>query len=1447
MRARSLVMLLAIVAVSMPAQSRLAGQSAASPAHLEDPFAPGWMIFDSNGDGVADALRGLVVVPDAPTATDNAAAANVAARLAFGSTGLTLPIVMRAADAARALEGPRIFVGLAAAPAAIRSQIDPLVASLAANEGGVFAAGSDLVLAGKDDAGLRAAAEAYTARAPFQWALNGDALGGIAIGVNKALDSGGAHTMTALIGVTYVKGAAGIRRALLRPTGGAAPRALNAALKSVRFSSVHDLVLVGGGASLTIPNPAAITSEPAASSRTLEPRPLDLVDLYTIKGLLGGAERMPVPASIDARLYVPGGEAGVAIANLAARLALESTVVPLPMAFPADGVTAEGVTSQAVVAGESAVASAVEKRLRDEDTSHSQAKPLAAGEGELRVVDEALAKHDALLLRGDDQGIAAAAALAAAHFPNLWDYGKQHLSLGEIRTDLHRFFSQRSSAGQATAALYHLDRWMKEIAATGGAVGGVEAELYVDLADPGLTRFVQQTVERGLHVSGATVRTGSLHAGTQCCDHGVSLGYQSPKYFHQTTPTFTDDIAVPWEGTRLLETVRKSLRRIRRGDAVALEARVSEGPEQRRKLSAQMADLLAAAGADRERLSIHVLSAYKQGYSWLMDDVAPALEGKHAARLRIEFAPNIDAERMSAISSRVRWEQELYPVDEMLATALNIPLDAITIEEMSAPATQASTTAAEAVSGPGDGPMPASAAALPAPAGASPTYRVHAIDAGGREVLTRDFAVTVHEREYNDTFPRYDRVAVETGWVRLQSGAKTLLDERIETDTEVFWEHYQSQTLPRIFKYLMAQAEGRPKQEYQPLFDTLLIDTHMSEPDYNLGLDKERISSLEMAMQEDLFYSTGNFFDMLGNLETGKPFTYPGRIITVVHPSEDGHDGRVRVEFYAKPAANPLVRLRWTDAKGAAHERVRDLPAMAGPMLPRLMAARVKSGQPGVESLMWRLPADYLRDESDEWRQVAEREQVEHQVVSVESAQGQIRWIERLHAAGVYPDALAYPNLAAMGVEFELPKALNAPTDKAPDRVLAEWSVPPPATKRPQIADYASSGQASDPIVQWDHPIAPRENQEILARLSKFPEVNAYWMGRSYLGQNIWAADVMLPTPSTIRSWAKETTLKAAIIYSGRQHADEVSSTSHIDKLGEQLVSDPETKAMLKQVNVVLHPITNPDGALLSYLLYQITPDNLLHTGYHGSLVEDVASAQWDKDTVYPESQTRRQLWEAWLPDAFLNPHGYPSHEWVQPFSGYTGWVVSRMGAYSGRSWWLPRGWFTSLTYLRDHRYPYSKDFAFAIRDRIADAMNKLPDLMALEGRMNARYQRFGQRWDPDYMLQPIVGGVRIYVALKGTEPSPTATSFMGRFPAVTYDDSYTEAPDETAYGPYLSLVASAGLAFDKVHLKYLAQGELRIKRSEKAYADGVDWKVERERPILPSSVPPVAPPADGK
>jgi hypothetical protein len=70
----------------------------------------------------------------------------------------------------------------------------------------------------------------------------------------------------------------------------------------------------------------------------------------------------------------------------------------------------------------------------------------------------------------------------------------------------------------------------------------------------------------------------------------------------------------------------------------------------------------------------------------------------------------------------------------------------------------------------------------------------------------------------------------------------------------------------------------------------------------------------------------------------------------------------------------------------------------------------------------------------------------------------------------------------------------------------------------------------------------------------------------------------------------------------------------------------------------------------------------------------------------------------------------------------------------------------------------------------------------------------------------------------------------------VTWDSGYTEAPDETAHGDYMKLMASAGLAFDRVHLEYLAKSALRIRRTEREQGGKVLLRVERLRPNLPAT-----------
>ena len=1332
-------------------------QDSGAPARVADPFATGWMLMDTNGDGIADFVAGKIVVPAHPSAAENAAAANLAARVGYGSTGFTPPLVVTAAGDAGS--GPRIFVGKDAVPASMASEAAALVAQLAKEEGGIFELHGNLALLGADDEGLLAAADACSARAPYQWRVPGDPL----------------SQLGDLTGVTYARGKAGVSRAFLRS------------------GSVVQL------------NPPAVSPAPASPANAQPdaagnpPPRLDLAALYTSRGLFTGTPRMPVPSTLDSHLYVPAGAAGVAMANLAARMGMETTGITLPLASPAGSAVPRDVRSKAVIAGDSALSREATQKLR---TQHNALDP---GEGEIDVVDDAFTRRPAVLVCGDDAGSAAAVDWVSGHAPNLWETGKPYLAIEEIRYDLHRFFSLRSGAGQAAAALYHLERWARDIAPD---TKDVKAEVYADVADPKLSSFIGQVIP------GATVKAASLRAGTRCCDE---LHFRAPGIeFQKQAPTFAEDIVIPWEGKRLVDAVRAASAKMPRRQEVRLTALVSEGPEQRRKLESELKELLIRAGADPQRTSVTVLCAYKPGYSWLMDDVANALAAKPVAGVSIEFARNVDPTGMRSMWSEARWVQELYPVDEMLARKLNIPLEKVTLHQFE----------------PGSG---------------SPTYRARAFDAAGKEILSREFTVPTVSQPYNGVLPRYEQVQVDTGWVKLEAGGKPLLDERIKTDIEEFWDHYQNQTLPKVWQFVMSQVHGELRAEFAPPFDTLKLDIHMSEPDYNLDLDRERISSLE-ALQEDTFYSTDNFMAMMGDLETGRPLGYIGRVIPIVHRSEDGQDGRVHIEFYGKPEANPLVRLSWTDAQGRSHKQERNLPAIAGEMMPRLVQARVKAGEDGVQRLTWVMPADYLDDKYDEWLKLEGQDQVDRSLFPVERARGQLRWLERMHTAGLYADDLAYPHLKQMSIEFELPLPVTARPDTPPERAVAEWTVTAPATKRPLITDVKPIG--ATPIVQWDEAISPAENAAVLSRLAHTPGVTVYWMGRSYLGENIWAADMMLPSPSTLRSVAKETTTKPVIVYSGRQHANEVSSTSHILKLAEELATDPARREVLKRVNVVLHPITNPDGAQLSVDLAKITPDNMLHPGYHGSLSADVSAGQTETDPIYPESRTRKQLIDAWLPDAFLNPHGYPSHEWVQPFSEYSGWVQSRQGANNGRAWWIPRGWFTSLGYLRDEQHPYSKATAYALQDRIVAAEREVPGLLPLEQRMNSRYERFGQRWQPKNMFQPLVNDIRIYMSLKGSAgrggagggeggagaaPAPGSGGVGGISPDITWDAGYTEAPDETAHGEYMKLVASAGLAFDWVHLKYLADGDQRITRTgREAPGGGVQWRVERARPVLP-------------
>ena len=270
-----------------------------------------------------------------------------------------------------------------------------------------------------------------------------------------------------------------------------------------------------------------------------------------------------------------------------------------------------------------------------------------------------------------------------------------------------------------------------------------------------------------------------------------------------------------------------------------------------------------------------------------------------------------------------------------------------------------------------------------------PTYRVHAYDSGGKEMLAREFTVTTIEQPYNGVMPEYEKVEVDTGWVRMESGATAVLDRASppisrnsgSTTTRSRCRGRSARSWPVI------TANCGP--EFAPPFDTLKIDIHMSEPDYELGIDKERISSLE-ALQEDTFYSTENFVNMMGDLEAGRAVTYAGRIIPIVHASDDGKDGHIQIEFYAKPAGESAGGVELDGRAGQAAQRK---AGNVGAERCDAAAADCRSsprGRTGPREPDLAAPADYKDDEFEEWIKLEGKEQVERGIFPAEQAQGQL-------------------------------------------------------------------------------------------------------------------------------------------------------------------------------------------------------------------------------------------------------------------------------------------------------------------------------------------------------------------------------------------------------------------------------------------------------------------------
>jgi Zinc carboxypeptidase/S-layer like family, C-terminal region len=1223
---------LAVILVGGPL-SRAAAPPIAEPRALTAVFGPAGIVRDTNGDNIPDAVAGRIVVPASPTVKEVQSAANIAARLGYETSALTLPLVVHDADlnvtnAGTDRESPLlILVGRSntlVSKLVERGAIDlnrlipgqGVIAAITAPSGDGIA----VVIAGADDQGTLAAANEFASRLPRAWNMTGITLSGIEEQLARYLKGHGVEAprpvATSMVVDADRRGLASVL-VRLTPPAGQGERAVRALAdldqahrrglqpETLNFAEIAEVAVDLGSSSrqsvrraglnartLTPPidpDELAPDSPGERGAATTAPRPpaktFDLSNALSIEGWFGDSYADLIPDRTDTSIIVGGADDSLGAAHIAARLCLESTGVTLPIAKADRDVrdpTRE--TSPILVGRTNTLVRELEKigRARLDD--------LAPGEGVVQIVQKAFGNATATVVAGaDPAGTDAASMYLARRVPVVWNNTRGALNYDQVAAELTRFLAGRSGAGQAGQALQEIDSVLDEV--RDKTLESFEAKLYLESADGGLDKFLASRIQSRLK--------------------GVQPKVTS-QAITDAVPVIDETLDVPWEVEEFWTRLRSDVvPKIKTGSKVRIEARLSESPAVRKSITEQARAELVKAGATDP--NVDVLSAYKQGFLWMTERVIPALKGRNAHAIHIkvaEYKPDF-TKKYKFYQVPSRWLHEFYPVDEIVQRDLGIPKEQFSLELMAAP---------------------------------KDIYTVEAVDGSGGVLERFTFSPKFAEREYLEKFPGWSRVDVTTGWLHAEVDGQVATDVRIKTDPERFWDHYQADVLPKIYDHVMKITDNRPLPDKQPFHRDLDVEVWMSEPDFRIGVDEELVSSLE-SLHEDLYFVTLDFFDALGRTTTRRRLAAPGKIFPIIHPDRPGQAGRAHILFAGNASTKPKLEVTYREKGVEKPTRVsRDLGKIETSS-PSVMRAVVRADR--VAELELQVEA---KDDKEAAR-----------------AADALENLGRLQAAGLYRTDLSYDKVDHLAVNIGLKEVHTR-------RIVKNTGAARPSNVR------TARAKPKVPMVVWDHIISPEESEEIIGHLAAYPEIKAYTAGRSYRGRDISVMEITLPTPSEQVSLAKLTTMKPTIFITGRQHANEVSSTSHILKLSELLATDPGYKEILKRVNVIMHPVENPDGAAMAYELQTLTPTHMLHAGRYSALGMDVASQVGQPDPLLPEALVRGRVWEEWLPDIYLNPHGYPSHEWVQQFAGYV--------PPGFRSYWSSRGWYTTVGGLRDPRYP---------------------------------------------------------------------------------------------------------------------------------------------------------------
>lgn len=626
-----------------------------------------------------------------------------------------------------------------------------------------------------------------------------------------------------------------------------------------------------------------------------------------------------------------------------------------------------------------------------------------------------------------------------------------------------------------------------------------------------------------------------------------------------------------------------------------------------------------------------------------------------------------------------------------------------------------------------------------------PIYRIEAHAPDGTLVHTAELHLLWNERLYMSGLPQFGTVHPATGGIIVRWSDGTMKRWVIPADLDLFWDFYQDSVLPALRQHVLVSGEGRPTVEREPYFDQLAVDVTMGAPDEPLGIYEEFIS-LGEALHEDIYFNTLDYLAALGEAFAGRSIEAAGQVVPWVHDYYDAKGNPL-------PLSGPRATITLYDWAVPCH-----LPDLG------LTVGDHRDMPIPVDMQIQEITVD------------ATGTAVSHVAITLHYADAK----QAHFAARVFT---RWHTLVGQQTGFPLGIAVTVQCC-ASSETMAEVVFP--------AADVADSSPTNDSLeAQSDSAIVgPQQLLAELNHLSHLPGIRTWQVGRSYQGRPGHVIDVTLPLEAhqTHVARRKLSLQKPTLLFVARHHANEVSSTTTALQMARAAAVDPTQRQWLERVNLVFLPMENPDGAALHYVLMAEHPRWKHHAARFNAAGKEFSWDIFDPTTPFGEARFRRETWLRWLPDAIVDNHGVPSHEWCQPFAGYTTPPRFRVSYHVVQAML-----YGIITFADDPTMPHLHQAAAALRSAVAQEVAATPWLYQRNQYWLDRYYHFGHRWLPAISPMAVHEGMLFFY--RGVAPEqlpPARRNFAMRYPQITLLDWVTEVPDETAQGDYLAECAEA-------------------------------------------------------